>query len=96
MFEFLAEEETESGDGLLPDSFSISRVDDLLMQMKFREMPKRTLFSIPFEIGEGFVIGVKGYVVFIRYLSPTISTAYKLRPRVRTEKGAIQIFYGPR
>ena len=70
MFESLEAEETGNDDGLLPDSFSISRVDDLLMQMKFREMPKRTLFSIPFEIGDGFVIGVKGYVEFIHPLTP--------------------------
>ena len=47
-------------DSLLSDAISISRIDDLLAQMKFREMPKRALFSIPFELGEGFVIGVKG------------------------------------
>jgi hypothetical protein len=25
-------------------------------------MPKRSYFSIPFELAEGFIIGVKGYV----------------------------------
>ena len=59
------------------------------MQMKFREMPKRTLFSIPFEIGEGFAIGVKGYVVFIRYPLPPTLTVYKLRPRIGAEKGSV-------
>lgn len=29
--------------------------------MRFREMPKRAIFSIPFELADGFVIGVKGY-----------------------------------
>ena len=29
--------------------------------MRFYESPKRALFSIPFELGEGFVIGIKGY-----------------------------------
>ncbi|KIJ62975.1 hypothetical protein HYDPIDRAFT_114120 [Hydnomerulius pinastri MD-312] len=47
--------------GILPDSISITRTDDLLSQMRFHEVPKRALFSIPFELGKGFVIGVKGY-----------------------------------
>ncbi|EJD06786.1 ku70-like protein [Fomitiporia mediterranea MF3/22] len=55
------EEEAEESDGLLSDAISVSRIDDLLAQMRFREMPKRALFSIPFELGDGFVIGVKGY-----------------------------------
>lgn len=45
---------------MLPSSVSITKVDDLLSQMRFHEVPKRALFSIPFELGEGFVIGVKG------------------------------------
>ncbi|KAL5485891.1 KU70 [Sanghuangporus weigelae] len=55
------DEEGEEDDGLLSDTISVSRIDDLLAQMRFREMPKRALFSVPFELGEGFVIGVKGY-----------------------------------
>ncbi|KAL4074735.1 SPOC like C-terminal domain-containing protein [Scleroderma yunnanense] len=52
----------EQGDsGILPDSISIARIDDLLNQMRFREQPKHALFSIPFELGKGFTIGVKGY-----------------------------------
>lgn len=45
----------------LPPSLSISRIDDLLEQMRFYESPKRALFSIPFELAEGLVIGIKGY-----------------------------------
>lgn len=45
---------------MLPASISITRIDDLLSQMRFHEVPKRALFSIPFELGKGFVIGVKG------------------------------------
>lgn len=41
----------------------MARIDDLLAQMRFREMPKRALLSIPFELADGFVIGVKGYGV---------------------------------
>ncbi|KIY53908.1 Ku DNA-binding complex, Ku70 subunit [Fistulina hepatica ATCC 64428] len=36
-------------------------IEDLLAQMRFREVPKRALFSIPFELGAGFTIGIKGY-----------------------------------
>jgi ATP-dependent DNA helicase 2 subunit 1 len=45
----------------LPAEISISRIDDLLDQMRFHEVPKRALFSIPFELATGFVIGIKGY-----------------------------------
>ncbi|KAI0308968.1 Ku DNA-binding complex Ku70 subunit, partial [Amylostereum chailletii] len=50
-----------NADSTLPDSFSITRIDDLLEQMRFHEVPKRALFSIPFTLAEGFIIGVKGY-----------------------------------
>ncbi|KAJ7639391.1 SPOC like C-terminal domain-containing protein [Roridomyces roridus] len=46
---------------VLPESISISRIEDLLMQMRFHESPKRALFSIPFELAKDFTIGVKGY-----------------------------------
>ncbi|KAJ7044846.1 SPOC like C-terminal domain-containing protein [Mycena alexandri] len=46
---------------VLPESISISRIEDLLAQMRFHEVPKRAQFSIPFEIADGFTIGVKGY-----------------------------------
>ena len=29
--------------------------------MRFHEVPKRALFSIPFELAKGLVIGIKGY-----------------------------------
>ena len=29
--------------------------------MRFYESPKRALFSVPFELAEGLVIGIKGY-----------------------------------
>jgi ATP-dependent DNA helicase 2 subunit 1 len=45
----------------LPPSLSISRIDDLLEQMRFHEAAKRALFSIPFELATGFIIGIKGY-----------------------------------
>ena len=45
---------------MLPEAVSITRMEDLLSEMRFREVPKRALFSIPFELAENFVIGVKG------------------------------------
>ena len=56
----LGEDEDEEDSGMLPASISITRIDDLLSQMRFHEVPKRALFSIPLELGKGFVIGVKG------------------------------------
>ncbi|KAL4250950.1 ATP-dependent DNA helicase II subunit 1 [Abortiporus biennis] len=51
----------EGDSSILPESISITRIDDLLAQMRFHESPKRALFSIPFQLADGFVIGVKGY-----------------------------------
>ncbi|KAG1767920.1 SPOC like C-terminal domain-containing protein [Suillus occidentalis] len=47
--------------GVLPESISITRIDDLLSQMRFHEVPKRALFSIPFQLADGFVISIKGF-----------------------------------
>ncbi|OBZ72522.1 ATP-dependent DNA helicase II subunit 1 [Grifola frondosa] len=46
---------------VLPESISISRIDELLTQMRFHEVAKRAQFSISFQLAKGFVIGVKGY-----------------------------------
>ncbi|KAJ7098685.1 SPOC like C-terminal domain-containing protein [Mycena belliarum] len=51
----------EDDPSVLPESISISRIEDLLAQMRFHEVPKRAQFSIPFELADGFTIGVKGY-----------------------------------
>lgn len=48
--------------GALPESLSITRIDDLLAQMRFHEVPKRAVFSVPLQLADGFVIGVKGLV----------------------------------
>lgn len=48
---------------VLPESISISRIEDLLAQMRFHEVPKRAQFSISFEIANGLSIGVKGYAL---------------------------------
>ncbi|KAG6820162.1 hypothetical protein H0H93_004599 [Arthromyces matolae] len=50
-----------SDPSVIPESISIARIEDLLAQMRFHEVPKRAHFSIPFKLGEGFTIGVKGY-----------------------------------
>ncbi|KAJ7118563.1 SPOC like C-terminal domain-containing protein [Mycena crocata] len=51
----------EADPSVLPESISISRIEDLLAQMRFHEVPKRAQFSIPFQLADGFSIGVKGY-----------------------------------
>lgn len=51
----------DEDNGVLPESISITRIDDLLSQMRFHEVPKRAIFSIPFQLGDGFVISIKGY-----------------------------------
>ncbi|KAJ3554418.1 hypothetical protein NM688_g3122 [Phlebia brevispora] len=54
-------DDDENDSEVLPESMSITRIEDLLAQMRIHEMPKRALFSIPFELAENFVIGIKGY-----------------------------------
>ena len=59
----------EDGDELpsiLPESISIGRIDDLLSQMRFREVPKRSQFNIPFELANGFIISIKGFVLSLQ------------------------------
>ncbi|KIK60138.1 hypothetical protein GYMLUDRAFT_200779 [Collybiopsis luxurians FD-317 M1] len=56
-----AEDEDGDGDESLNESISIARIEELLSQMKFREVPKRSHFNIPFELAKGLTIGVKGY-----------------------------------
>ncbi|KAI0648675.1 ku70-like protein [Trametes meyenii] len=57
----LDESTDDSPAPMLPESISITRVDELLSQMRFHEVPKRALFSVPFTLAPGFVVGVKGY-----------------------------------
>ncbi|KAG2116876.1 SPOC like C-terminal domain-containing protein [Suillus cothurnatus] len=52
----------EEDTGVLPESISITRIDDLLSQMRFHEVPKRAIFSIPFQLADGFVISIKAEV----------------------------------
>ncbi|KAG6865389.1 hypothetical protein C0991_002970 [Blastosporella zonata] len=56
------DEDIDTSDpSVLPESISISRIEDLLAQMRFHEVPKRSHYSVPFKLGEGLTIGVKGY-----------------------------------
>ncbi|KAF8149083.1 SPOC like C-terminal domain-containing protein [Crassisporium funariophilum] len=55
------EDELQGDSSVLPESISISRIEDLLSQMRFHEVPKRAQFSIPLQLAKDFTIGVKGY-----------------------------------
>lgn len=55
----------EDSTSLPPESISITRIEELLEQMRIKEVPKHTLFSIPFHLAEGFTIGVRGYVLLL-------------------------------
>ncbi|TFK34525.1 SPOC like C-terminal domain-containing protein [Crucibulum laeve] len=55
------ENDQDQGPAILSESISITRIEDLLSQMRFHEVPKRALFSIPFQFADGFTIGIKGY-----------------------------------
>ncbi|PFH46457.1 hypothetical protein AMATHDRAFT_77665 [Amanita thiersii Skay4041] len=57
----IEEDDLNSESSVLPESISISRIEDLLAQMRFHEVPKRALFSIPFHLSDGLTIGIKGY-----------------------------------
>lgn len=56
----ISEDDDDENPEVLPESMSITRIEDLLAQMRFHEVPKRALFSISFELAENFVIGIKG------------------------------------
>lgn len=66
--------ENEYDPYILPEAISITRIDDLLAQMRFHEVPKRAQFSVPFELANGFIIGVKGFVTSgLNYYNSSIS-----------------------
>ncbi|KAH8983507.1 hypothetical protein EDB92DRAFT_1803790, partial [Lactarius akahatsu] len=52
---------SEDGSDLLPPTLSINRIEESLDQMRFYESAKWALFSIPFELAGGLVIGILGY-----------------------------------
>ena len=59
-------DDEDSSETVLPQSFSITRIDDLLEQMRIYEAPKRSYFSVTLNLSEGFTIGVKGYGLIIQ------------------------------
>jgi ATP-dependent DNA helicase 2 subunit 1 len=56
----VGENESDPSSSVLPESISVTRIEELLAQMRFHEVPKRSLFTAPFELASNFVIGVKG------------------------------------
>ncbi|THU98368.1 Ku DNA-binding complex Ku70 subunit [Dendrothele bispora CBS 962.96] len=55
------DDDNERDPSVLPEAISISRIEELLAQMRIHEVPKRAQFSIPFQIAPGLTIGVKGF-----------------------------------
>jgi hypothetical protein len=90
------DDDDEADRSILPESISISRIDDLLSQMRFHEVPKRAQFSIPFELASGFVIGAKGYsyrgVECPKIIAECNS---QIRASNGAEKRCIQVLCGP-
>ncbi|KAG7444641.1 Ku DNA-binding complex, Ku70 subunit [Guyanagaster necrorhizus] len=54
-------DDDEENSTRIPESIFPTLVENLLDQMRFHEVPKRAQFSIPFQLANGFTIGVKGY-----------------------------------
>jgi ATP-dependent DNA helicase 2 subunit 1 len=48
-------------DEMLPESLSITRITNLLDEMRFYEIPKRAHFNVNLMLADNFVIGVQGY-----------------------------------
>lgn len=77
----------------MPESNFITRIDDLLEQMRFHEVPKRALFSIPFELADGFVIGIKGWVNLPKLVMSRLSSRlYRYNLVSEQRKGAYKYF----
>lgn len=86
------DEELQKDDSLLPESISISRIEDLLSQMRFHEVPKRALFSVPFHLANGFTIGIKGYTFHINILPGNILTSRRYGLVTEQKKGTYKYF----
>lgn len=80
-----------SNPSVLSESVSITRIDDLMSQMRFREAPKRALFSVPFELGKDFTIGVKGFAVVIQPFT-VLTLPFQIRFGNRAEEINLQVF----
>ncbi|KAF8573937.1 SPOC domain-like protein [Ramaria rubella] len=68
----------------------ITELDSLVQEMKIREMAKRSIFSIPMHIADGFSIGVKGYGLVTQQRKP----GYKYFSNERTmEEAKSKVIY---
>ena len=85
--------EVENRASLLPQSISITKIEELLEQMRIREVPKRTLFSIPFHLAEGFTISVKGYALLYLYWKMIHDALYRYGLITEQKKGTYRLFY---
>lgn len=62
--------------------------------MRIKEVPKRTLFSIPFHLSRGFTIGVKGYVLLLPILETALCfIPYRYGLITEQKKGSYRLFY---
>jgi len=61
--------------------------------MRIKEIPKRTLFSIPFHLAGGFTIGVKGYVTLYHPMKQTHHALCRYGLVTEQKKGAYRLFY---
>jgi ATP-dependent DNA helicase 2 subunit 1 len=87
------EEVDENNPSVLPESISISKIEDLLAQMRFHEVPKRAQFSIPFELGKGLTIGIKGYFYNTSPIQlPLLSQLYSYGLITEQKKGQYKYF----
>jgi ATP-dependent DNA helicase 2 subunit 1 len=83
--------DVQDEDGVLGEGASITRINDLLSQMRFHEAPKRSLFSLPLKLAEGFTIGVKGYVAPSSCRVPSLMY-YRYGLVTEQKKGAYKYF----
>lgn len=79
---------------LLPQSIFATRIEELLEHMRIKEVPKRTLFSIPFHLAEGFTIGVKGYVLLWLHQEVELyDVLHRYGLVTEQKKGSYRLFY---
>ena len=60
--------------------------------MRFHEVPKRALFSIPFELGADFKIGIKGYQQHETLAPNILTTVYRYGLVTEQKKGSYKYF----
>ncbi|KAF8520514.1 Ku DNA-binding complex Ku70 subunit [Gautieria morchelliformis] len=83
--------EDENATDQMPDV--ITELDSLVQEMKIREMAKRSIFSIPMHLADGFTIGVKGYGLVTQQTKPNYK--YFSNERTMEEAKSKVIHYDP-